>query len=542
MLRKIQEFERAGPWRRLGFGMALAAVVWAMSPQPAPAQDDSDTIIVGIEGDPLALDPHSHSLWLTFRPVFHLFEGLVAQDLTVSDVDISPIVPALATEWEISEDRTVYTFKLREGVEFHDGTPWNAEAARFNFDRILNPEFEYYYKKASELNTWWVQDIESYEVVDEYTFQVNLKQPNAEFLRRLSQGGYGSATMGSPTAIMKTGNEDFASAPVGTGPFRFGERVFGERIVLERNADYWNPERTPSYQRLIFRPIVEVAAREQALLTGAVDIIATPSPDSTGFIEGRGFKVIQGDVPTIQMLWLNFREEELQDVRVRRAISHAIDRKGLANDLRRGQASPAHTILNIGGPGYDPDYRCAPYDPDKARELLAEAGYPDGFSIRMDWTTGGAGDVNTVADAEWFQRNLAAVGIDATIEVFDIGTYFSMMLEGMRENTHMMQISWGEQSFHWLDAVISPSAIPPNGFNSGYYDNPKVGQLLSDARAALSREKAVEHLQEIQDIVCEDMAFIPTHFLKGVYAMSPRITGFVLAPQHWHDMAIIDKE
>lgn len=387
-----------------------------------------------------------------------------------------------------------------------------------------------------------MQDIDTYQVLDEYTFRINLKQPNAEFLRRLSQGGFGSAMMGSPAGIMKAGNDNFAAAPVGTGPFKFVERVFGERIVLARNPDYWDAKRKPAYERLIFRPIVEVAAREQALVTGAVDMIATPSPDSTEFLQKQGFKLVTGDVPTIMLTWLNFHEKPLQDVRVRRALSMAIDRDGLANKLRRGQATPAYTILNVGGPGYDANYRCGAYDPKRAKELLTEAGYPNGFKTRMDWTTGGAGDVNTVADAEWIQRNLAAVGIDASIEVFDIGSYFTMMANGMRDGTGIIQLSWGENSFHWLDAVISPAAIPPNGFNSGYYNNPRVGELLSKARASLSQEEAVVNLKQIQDIVCDDMAFIPTHFVKGVYALSPKISGFVLAPQHWHDMAIIDKK
>ena len=148
-----------------------------------------------------------------------------------------------------------------------------------------------------------------------------------------------------------------------------------------------------------------------------------------------------------------------------------------------------------------------------------------------------------MADAEWIQRDWARIGVNLSIELFEISTYMDTMSKGMREGTGFMQLSWGESAFHWLDAVISPAALPPNGFNAGHYDNPKVGELLSKARAALTEEEMVGHLREIQRIVIEeDTAFIPTHSPWGVYAMRPNLKGFVLAPQHWHDMAIVDKE
>ena len=124
----------------------------------------------------------------------------------------------------------------------------------------------------------------------------------------------------------------------------------------------------------------------------------------------------------------------------------------------------------------------------RPRRCSRKPGYPDGFEVRVDWTPGGAGDVNTVADAEWIQRDWARIGVKLNIELFEISTYMDIMSQGMREGTGFMQLSWGESAFHWLDALISPAALPPNGFNAGYYDNPRVGELLSMARAALTEE------------------------------------------------------
>ena len=520
--------------------LTLAAALAASTALPAPAQDK--TIVMGIEGEPLALDPHTQALWLTARVVSNMYEGLVMQDLTKPGTQAPDVVPALAESWTIADDGLTYTFKLRDGVTFHDGEPWNAAAAVYNFDRIMNREAPQFYEKAFQQNTWWRQDVASYRAVDDMTFEIVLNTTNAEFLLRMGQGGIGSTWMASPKALAAVPNDDFATTPVGTGPFKFVERVFGEKIELAANKDYWNPDRTPQYDRLIYRPMVDVSSREQALQTGAIDIAATPTPDNTEYLESQGFKIVTGQVPTVYVIWLNLREEAMKDVRVRKAISMALDREGLAEDLRLGQAIPAYGILNVGGPGYDEGYTCNGYDPEGAKALLAEAGYADGLEIKMIWTPGGAGDVNMVADAEWFQRNLAEVGITASIEVMDIGSFFTMMNQGMQPGSSLLEISWGENTFNWLDAVLATSALPPNGYNSGYYENPVVDDLLVKARTSATQEEMVGNLHEIRDIICEEATFIPTHSPLGVVATSAAIGNFVLAPQHWPDMAIVTKD
>ena len=129
------------------------------------AQAQGKTIVLAVEGEPSRLDPHTHVLWLTYRETFHIYESFVQQDLTIRDVERPPVIPALATSWDISEDKLHYTFHLREGVTFHDGTPWNADVAKFNFDRVMNEDFEHFYPLANSFNGWWHGDIESYEVV-----------------------------------------------------------------------------------------------------------------------------------------------------------------------------------------------------------------------------------------------------------------------------------------------------------------------------------------------------------------------------------------
>lgn len=171
-------------------GSVLAFALTATTPALAET-----TLVVAVEADFSRMDPAASRTWNTFKVVRHIFEGFVEEDLTKGGDAVPEIVPALATSWEISEDGKSYTFKLREGVTFHDGTPWNAEAAKFNMDRMTNPEFEYFVPTAPGLLSWVFMDLAGYEVVDEYTFRIDLKQPNAEFLRRLSAGGSGAPRM-----------------------------------------------------------------------------------------------------------------------------------------------------------------------------------------------------------------------------------------------------------------------------------------------------------------------------------------------------------
>ncbi|MFT4133655.1 ABC transporter substrate-binding protein [Labrys sp. (in: a-proteobacteria)] len=501
-----------------------------------------NTITFAVESDFSRLDPHASRTWNTFKVVRHLFETFVEEDLTKGP-DIAPkIVPALAESWDVSPDGKSYTFHLRKGVQFHDGTPWNAQAAKFNLDRMTDKNFKYFQPVSPGLMGWMWQDLAGYEVVDDYTFKINLKQPNAEFLRRMAAGGSGAPRMISPTAVETYGNDKIEQHPIGTGPFKFVERVVGEKLVIARNDNYWDPARKPKADQIIFRGIPEVATRELALVGGEVDVIGTPSPDSLDFLKQQGIQIISGQSPMIYVLWLNHKDEHFKDVRVRKAACMAINRDDMAKYQRKGLARPAYGVLNPGGPGFDPGYKDCNYDPEGAKKLLAEAGYPNGFTTRMDWTFGAGADVNTKGDAEWLQRDFEKIGIKASIEMFDNNTFWEMMSKGMREGTGLTSASWGESTFAWLDQMVTTTALPPNCCNSGYYNNPKIDTLLSEARGSASAEAMDKKLHEVRDAIATDMAFTSYYTADSVYAARPEVKGFVLAPQHWFDLTGITKQ
>lgn len=528
---------RVSPLRMLlkgsvtGLALALAA--------PALAET---TIVMAVEADFSRMDPAASRTWNTFKVVRHIFETFVEEDLTKGGDAVPEIVPALAESWEVSEDGTSYTFHLRQGVTFHDGSPWNAEAAKFNLDRMTNPEFEYFVPASPGLMGWVWMDLAGYEVVDEYTFRIDLKQPNAEFLRRLTAGGSGAPRMVSPEAVKTWGNDGIEDHPIGTGPFKFVERVVGEKLVIARNDAYWNPERMPKADTIVLRGIPEVVTRELALMGGEVDMIGTPSPDSIETLQAQGMQIVTGPSPMVYVLWLNTKDEHFDDPRVRKAACMAINREDMAKYQRKGFAIPAWGILNPGGPGYDPAFRDCDYDPEGAKALLAEAGYPDGFETRMDWTFGGGSDVNTKGDAEWLQRDFEKVGIRASIEMFDNNTFWDMMSAGMRDGTGLTSASWGESTFAWLDQVVTTTALPPSCCNSGYYDNPEMDRLLSEARASATQEALDGKLHEMRDIIAADMPFTTYYAANSVYALAPNVSGFVLSPQHWFDLTGLTKE
>lgn len=533
--------ERLGRCLKGGVAAALVLGIGALA-SPETAGAAGNTVVFAVESDFSRLDPHASRTWNTFKVIRHIFETFVEEDLTKGGDAVPEIVPALAESWEVSADGKSYTFHLRKGVKFHDGTPWNAEAAKFNMDRMTNKDFEFFQPLAPGLMGWMWGDLDGYEAVDEHTFKINLKQPNAEFLRRMAAGGSGSPRMVSPEAIRTAGNDAFEQNPIGTGPFRFKERVIGEKLSIVRNEDYWNEARKPKADEIILRGIPEVATRELALVSSEVDVIGTPSPDSLEFLKQQGMQIITGESPMFYVIWVNLKDPHFKDVKVRKAMCMAINRDEMAKYQRKGLAKPAYGLLNFGGPGYDANYKDCEYDPEGAKKLLAEAGYPDGFTTRMDWTFGAGSDVNTKGDAEWLQRDFEKIGIKATIEMFDNNTFWDMMSKGMRDGTGLTSASWGESTFAWLDQVVTKGALPPSCCNSGYYENPKVDQLLSEARATATQAELDAKLHEVRDIVASDMAFTSYYTAMSVYAARPEVKGFVLAPQHWFDLTGITKQ
>jgi peptide/nickel transport system substrate-binding protein len=525
-------FQMAKKLRSL-FSAAAVAAAAALMPGAA---HPSGTLIWGMPAETDILDPHATGGWSTYQITYQIFEGLVKEDLTRADVPSPPLVPALATSWDISPDGLQYTFKLRPGVKFHDGTPFDAAAVKFNFERFWDEKSPNFYPKAKSFVIAYAKWIQSVEVLDPMTVRVTLKKPNYEWLRQGLQS-YGQPLMVSPAAVKQYGNEGIALHPIGTGPFRFAEREQGVKTVIERNPDYWG---TPAkLDRVIFRPLQDPATRINALENGEIHMMTTPPWDDIQRLVDEGFKLSTNDnVPYINFLYLNTKFGPFKDKRVRQAVNMAIDRAGIVKEIYRNTGRAEYGLLSPGTDVYDASFRSYDYDPEGAKKLLAEAGYPTGFKAIFQLPQYGTGEIIET----WIQRDLKKIGIDLELQKFEWVTYMGKWAAGMPEDIGMNEIGWGMSTPAWIDIVSRCDTVAPNGENSGWYCNPEVDKLLD--QAILTRDVAAAKVlyQKANRLIMDDAAYVPyTDDLQPVL-LSPKVHGFVNPPEDWFDLSTVTIE
>ncbi|SDE71726.1 peptide/nickel transport system substrate-binding protein [Blastococcus fimeti] len=496
--------------------------------------EDGGTLIIGMESEADVLDPPRTGSWVTTRVTRQMYEGLIDEDLSKSsdEVPIPPLRPALAESWEVSDDGLVYRFHIRPDVTFHDGTELDAEAAAFNIRRMWDESFEFYDTKSAAQSAFVWQHLTAVETPDPMTLELTMAQPFSAFPRLLTQGGYN--TIISPTALAKWGNDEIADHPTGTGPFRFVDRVRGQRITLERNEEYWGERAKLS--RVVFRPLPDASTRAAALRAGEVDMIAAPSPDSLQNLRDAGFVVSEGAPPHLWFLSLNVAEGPTSDVRVRQAINLAIDRDGLVSDLLKDTAVPAQSVLPPANAAAVPDPDAYGYDPEEARRLLAEAGFADGFSTVLTTSTSGSGQIIPVEMAEYIQANLADVGIRVEIRASEWISYLTTYNQGLAPEVGMAQMSWGMSSPYWLNILNSSSLVAPNGPNVAGFSSPELDALMQQAATATDEDAADELWKQAVVLAQEARAIAPVVNDKAPYVLSADVRGFVSPSEEWFDL------
>lgn len=494
-----------------------------------------NVFVVAIESEADILDPQVAGGWVSYRINRQIFDPLVDEDLTIpsSQATVPPLKPGLAESWDISADGLDYTFHIRKGVRFHDGTPLNAEAVEYNIRRMWDKSAPQYSTKAAGQTNFVWKFLDSVRTVDEYTVKLHLKQPFSEFLRMLTQGGNGSTVIMSPTAL-KTYGADIADHPVGTGPFKFAERIRGERIDLVRNDDYWGT--VPSIDGVVFRPLPDPSARTAALRSGDVDMIAVPNPDSIDNLVSEGYQLSEGIPPHIWYLSLNMKDRYTSIPEVRKAINLAVDRDGMARDLLRGSVNPAYGVQALSAGGYVERRDAYQRNLDEARKLLAQAGLANGFQTTLITSTDGSGQIMPAQMAEYIQQNLAEIGIDVRIQTQEWISYLGVWARGMQPGVGMAQMSWGMTSPYWLYIATSSELQAPNGPNVGYYANPALDKAMDNAITALDADEADRWWREANNIVSDDAALVPIVNDKAPYMLAPYVKGFVSASEEWYDL------
>jgi peptide/nickel transport system substrate-binding protein len=514
-----------------GFGLALLSGGGSRAEQlPAYFGDAKPvfggSIVYGIESDIPTFDPHITFGGSNKRVVFSVFEGLVKRDRANIDFKGTfknpPIVGGLASSWEELDGGTRYRFHLRQGISFHDGTPFNADAVVFNFRRIIDPGFKYYYERASALKKGPLQFVKSVDKVDDYTVDFVLSRPWSVFLSQL--GGWlapGLPLIMSPKSIETYGNEGVNAHPSGTGPFMITSIQPGVKIVAERNPHYWNGPQ-PYLDKITYVVMPEQSTRVFALERGEVDMITQLSPDNIERLKGEGFSVVEG--PISNQMWymaINTTDPPLNDVRVRQAINYAINRKAIASNLLKGICIPADNIVFPTSPLYSTAERY-PYDPAKAKALLAEAGVPDGFSTSIRVPTSGSSMLIPVPMAEWIQRDLAKVGIKMSIVTNDWVTYLGFWLKGLQKGEGFNVMSWAsDYDDFWGIDLFGTGAFG----NGGHVDDKLINEDYVKYQAAMTEKEQNDIAAGIFKEVLEQAYTVPICSEKINILTSPHLHG-----------------
>ena len=483
-------------------------------------------LVVGLVAEPTSMDPAHPTDNNTISRVHpNIFETLVK--FKQGNYEVEPLV---AESYTVSDDNLTYTFKIRDGITFHDGTPLNADAVIYSFQRQLDPNHPEADTGPFPFACWYYGSVDTITKVDDATVAFKLKAAFTPFITNLA------ITIGgivSPDAVKKA-RAGFSEAGVGSGPFKIKAWEKSVKLTLERFDGYWGSK--AKLDELIYRPIVDEQTRITELLAGGIQLVTDLPPDNIAQIKADA-NLVYAELPGPHAWFLNFNLQSppFNDLKVRQAVAHAVNREAIITDLLKGTGTPLHSCIpEAFGPYYTPDVTRYAYDPEKAKALLAEAGIAEGTKIKFLVTESGSGMQSPKVMGEAIQADLAKVGIDAEITVLEWGAYLNVYNAGLDAGGyHLAQISW----FYGADPGVVPQATlhsnnwPTNkGFNASYYANPRVDELLDTGLAERDPEKRKAIYHELQRIIADELPNLYFDSQIQTAAMAKNIQNFVLHP------------
>jgi peptide/nickel transport system substrate-binding protein len=497
-------------------GMGAMALPLTFGAARASAQSTGGRIIYGYGAEAVNLDPGNAIDRPSFDVIQNLYDGLVEIDQT------GAIQPALATEWTISEDNLTWTFTLREGITFHDGTPFDAAAVKSNFDRILDP--------ANALATLgqWEPTIAAVNAVSDLVVEIVTKAPAGGLLDLLASG-YGAIL--SPAAVETFGTE-ISRNPVGTGPFAFGSWEQGERIVLTKNASYWGG--APAIDELEFRLITEDSSRILALEAGDVDVIANVSAQNIPVLrDNDGLVVIQQ--PTYRLFYWAFNNTKpvFGDKRVRQAFNYLIDRQTLVDAVLQGVGVPADAPIPPTVVGYAP-IGTYTYDPDKGKALLAEASFPSDWEGVAYLTEGRYYMDRQVGEA--IQGMLSEAGVNVSVEVLEWGAFIDAVWVATADSELAQKRDFAQTAFGTADpgqtfrSTLFSTYWPTTGYNEALFADPDVDAAILAVEQAVAPEERAAAIGDLSAKIFEAAPWIFSHFEQQVVGHQASITGVEVLP------------
>lgn len=489
-------------------------------PEGESVSQDTD-IVAAVNVDFTTLDPLDTSDTLSGDIQRMIMDGLFGFDKDMK------VIPLLAESYEANEEATEYTFTLRQGITFSDGTPWNAEAAKANFDRWGD-------KSLGLKRTTLLCDIlASTEIVDEYTIKVTLTQSFGAFINTLA---HPACVCMSPTQIA-AGSEVCASDPIGTGQYTFVEWIPGDHLTVQLNPDWWGydaeicggealVESDAGFKSVTFKPVTESATRVAMIQSGDAQLIwPVPSESIDSLREDSSVYLGSETGDVVRYLMMNNQKEPFNDVRVRQAINYAIDKNAYIAVVKDGNAKVAESVI-----GENVQYFKAnepyEYNIEKAKELLAEAGYPDGFTTSIMYA-------NTTANqkqCEFLKQQLEQVGITVELNGMESAIVNQKIQDvnvpGSEAEVEMYVIGWSTSTgdADWgIRPLLAKESEPPMSYNICYYENDEVDSLLYEALGTSDSDKRAEAYAKAQDIIWEESPLVCLAYDYNTWANSKNI-------------------
>ncbi len=515
----------------------LIAAALAVAASPAMAED----LTIALASEATSIDPHFHNLGPNHQVSRHMFDRLINQGPN------QELNPGLAVSWAVTDDPTVWEFKLRQGVTFHDGSPFTADDVAFTIERAPNVP-----NSPSSMGTYTKQ-ITEVIVVDDHTIRFKTAAPYPLMPNDLSTIAIISREVGEGAAT-----EDYNSgaAAIGTGPYKFVSYTPGDRIELTRNDDYWGDK--PHWENVSLQAISSGPARVAALLAGDVDMIeGVPTADIPGLRENDSVSLSQGVSNRVIYLHIDSDREvtpmvtakdggeipnPFRDVRVRRAISMAINRQAIVDRVMDGVAIPAGQLLPEGFFGVSDKLDVVAYDPEGAKALLAEAGYGDGFKL----TIHGPNDryINDAQIVQAVAQMLSRIGIETEVDTMPRSTYFG---RASALEFSLMLVGWGSgtgEASSPLKALLMTND-KDRGYgsaNRGRYSSIELDSLVIEALATVNDAKRQELLAQATEIAMEEVGLIPLHFQVNTWGTRPGIRYDARTDEYTMAMGVVPVE
>ncbi len=490
-----------------------------------------------------------------------MYDSLTQWDLSKADAP-SVLIPGLAESWTVDEaDKTKWVFKLRQGVVFHDGSAFNADAVVWNVQKVLDKSAPHFDASQVGVTASRMPTLRSARKIDDYTVELTTSEPdsflpiNLTNLYMASPAHWDAKLKAVPASVSDAAQRSqqawaaFAADASGTGPFKMTRFVARERLELARNDKYWDARRVPKVDKLVLLPLPEANSRTAALMSGQVDWIEAPAPDAFDALKSRGNVIYSNEQPHVWPWQLSFVEgSPWLDKRVRHAANLCVNRGELKQLLGGMMAEPKGTVPPghpwWGNPGFD-----IRYDPEAARKLMAEAGHSAAkpLKVKVQTSASGSGQMQPLPMNEFVQQNLKECFFDVSFDVVEWNTLFTNWRRGAKDpsanGANATNVSYAAMDpFFAMVRFTSTKTFPPTSNNWGYFGNDEIDGLIEKARTTFTEKERDQALAALHARIVEEAPFVWIAHDVGPRAISPKVKG-VVQPKSWFiDLATVSIE